>query len=310
MHTADFGHQAIQPPEDKIAILDQLPYVGELLDILLPLDDDTEDKDRQEEVIKEFMKSVSHYQEAYFAYLRVKTDRAREVVGIPYYTDESGREVELEATGWEGYYVGCRNPDGSEMNSIDIVKAIAGQGLELRRSIHHIGNVYYDNPAKPSTSSMLKVASGERFDDLEALKEVNIHYGAMLGKLRAHITENRPIRLHEAEIDLALQSYLNTGVITIATDSDFEDDLKKNADFHQKTLSSLADIPSIAFKFNGKAITTTCILPRPSERSSERTNFERHTVRLTHDEREGHKLASSIGLLGNPIIRATLSLLG
>ncbi len=34
------------------------------------------------------------------------------------------------------------------MNSIDIVKAIAKQGLDLRKSIHHIGNVYYDYPNK------------------------------------------------------------------------------------------------------------------------------------------------------------------
>jgi hypothetical protein len=309
MHTTDFGHQVDQPPANKIAIHDQLPYEGELLDILLPLDD-PEEKDRQEEVLKEFMKSVNHYQEAYFAYLRVKTDRAREIVGIPYYTDESGRDVELEATGWEGYFVGCRNPDGSEMNSIDIVKAIARQGLVIRESIHHIGNIYYDHPGMPSTGSMLKVAMGERFDDLEALKEVNTLYGAMLGRLRAHIGENRPVSMHEAELEHALLSYLNTGVISVTRDSDYEDDLKKYADFHQKTLSSLTGTPSITFKFDGKAIATTCILPRPSEKSPEGTNFERYPVRLIHDEREGYRLASAIGLLGNPIIRATLSLIG
>ena len=306
MHINNFEHEVIQPPEDKIAIYDQLLYLGELVEILI----EPEEEEKQEQVIKDFMKSVSHYQEAYFAYLRVKTDRAREVVGIPYYTDESGRDVEIEATGWEGYFVGCRNPDGSEMNSADIVKAIAKQGQDLRKSIHDIGNLYYDYPNRPSTSSMFKVASGERFDDLEALKEVNTLYGAMLGRLRAHITKNRPIRLQEAEIELALQSYLNTGMITVATDSDFENDLKKYADFHQKTLSSLTGIPSITFKFNGKSITTTCILPRPSEKSPEGTNFERYSVSLTHEEREGHKLASAMRLLGNPVIRATLSFLG
>jgi hypothetical protein len=310
MNTGDFEQQAIQAPENKIVIHDELSFIGEVLDILMPLDDDTIDKDRQHEVIKDFMNAISHYQEAYFAYLRVKTDRAREIVGIPYYTDKSGRDVELEATGWEGYFVGCRNPDGSQMNSIDIVKAIANQGLDLRQSIYHIGNIYYDYPNKPSTSSMLKVATGESFDDLEALVEVNTLYGAMLGRLRAYIGENRPIRLQEAELEQTLQSYLNTGVITVPSDSDFENDLKKYADFHQQTLSSLTSVPSITFKFNGKAITTTCILPRPSEKSPEGTNFERYSVSLTHDEREGHRLASAIGLLGNPVIRATLGLFG
>ncbi len=310
MHTADFGHQAAQPPANKIAIHNELSYVGELLDMLMPLDESLEEKDRQEEVIKEFMKSVGHYQEAYFAYLRVRTDRAREIVGIPYYTDASGKDVELEATGWEGYFVGCRNPDGSQMNSIDIVKAIARQGLDLRKSIHHIGNVYYDHPGRPSTGSMLKVAMGERFDDLEALKEVNVLYGAMLGRLRAHIGENRPVSMHETELEHALLSYLNTGVIAVAPDGDFENDLKKYADFHQKTLGSLTGVPSITFKFNGKAITTTCILPRPPETSPEGSHFERYSASLTHEEREGHRLASAIGLLGNPVIRATLSLLG
>jgi hypothetical protein len=310
MHTADFGHEAIQPLESKIAIHDELLYLGEILDMLMPLDGNPEEKARQDEVIKDFMKSVTHYQEAYFAYLRVRTDRAREIVGIPYYTDETGREVELEATGWEGYFVGCRNPDSSEMNSIDIVKAIARQGLDLRKFIHQIGKANYDLRGKPSTSSMLKVAIGERFDDLEALKEVNIHYGAMLGRLRAHIGENRPISMHEAEFEHTLQSYLETGVISVVANSDFENDLKKYADFHQKTLSSLTSIPSITFKFKGKAITTTCILPRPPEKSPEGAAFLRFPVSLTHDEREGLMLASAIGLLGNPVIRATLSLLG
>jgi hypothetical protein len=309
MNTGDFGHQAVQPPQNKIIIHDELSFIGEILDMVMPPDDDTIDKNRQEEVIKDFMRSISHYQEAYFAYLRVKTDRAREIVGIPYYTDASGRDIELEATGWEGYFVGCRNPDGSEMHSLDIVKAIAKQGLDLHKSIHQIGNVYYDHPGRPSTSSMLKVARGERFDDLEAFKEVNTHYGAMLGRLRAHIGENRPIRLKEAELEQTLLFYLNTGVIAAAPDGDFENDLKKYADFHQKTLSSLTSIPSITFKFNGKAITTTCILPRPPEKSPEGTSFQRYPVSLTHEEREGHRLASAIGLLGNPVIRATLSLL-
>ncbi len=112
MHTDDFEHQTGQLPENKIAIHDELSYIGEILDILMPLDNNPEEKDRQEEAIKDFTKSVSHYQEAYFAYLRVRTDRAREIVGIPHYTDKSGRDVELEATGWEGYFVGCRNSDG------------------------------------------------------------------------------------------------------------------------------------------------------------------------------------------------------
>lgn len=310
MHIADFAPQAAQPPANKIVIHDELSYIGEILDMLIPFDVDPADKDRQEEVIKDFMKSVSHYQEAYFAYLRVRTDRAREIVGIPYYTDESGRDVELEATGWEGYFVGCRNPDGSEMSSIDIVKAIARQGLDLRKSIHHIGNVYYDHPGRPSTGSMLKVALGESFDDLEALKEVNVLYGAMLGRLRAQVGEHRSISMHETELEHVLLSYLNTGTITVAPDSVFENDLKKYADFHQKTLSSLTGVPSITFKFNGKAITTTCILPRPPEKSPEGTHFERYPANLTHDEREGHRLASAIGLLGNPVIRATLGLLG
>jgi hypothetical protein len=99
MNTGDFEQKAIQAPENKIVIHDELSFIGEVLDMLMPLDDDTIDKNRQDEVIKDFMKSISHYQEAYFAYLRVKTDRAREIVGIPYYTDESGRDVELEATG-------------------------------------------------------------------------------------------------------------------------------------------------------------------------------------------------------------------
>ena len=310
MHINDFEQEAGQPPENKIAIHDELSYIGEILDMVMPLDDDAEEKGRQEEVIKDLMKSVSHYQEAYFAYLRVKTDRAREIVGIPYYTDKSGRDVEFEATGWEGYFVGCRNPDGTEMNSIDIVKAVAQHGLDLSKSIHHIGNVNYDHPGRPSTSSMLKVASGESFDDLEAFKEVNMLYGALLGRLRAHIVENRPASMQEAEIEHALLSYLNTGVITVASDDDFENDLKKYAEFHQQTLSSLTSVPSITFKFHGKAITTTCILPRPPEKSPEGTNFERYPVSLTHDEKEGHRLASTIGLLGNPVIRATLSLLG
>jgi hypothetical protein len=310
MHINDFEQEAGQPPENKIAIHDELSYIGEILDMVMPLDDDAEEKGRQEEVIKDLMKSVSHYQEAYFAYLRVKTDRAREIVGIPYYTDKSGRDVEFEATGWEGYFVGCRNPDGTEMNSIDIVKAVAQHGLDLRKSIHHIGNVNYDHPGRPSTSSMLKVASGESFDDLEAFKEVNMLYGALLGRLRAHIVENRPVSMQEAEIEHALLSYLNTGVITVASDGDFEDDLKKYAEFHQKTLSSLTSVPSITFKFHGKAITTTCILPRPPEKSPDGTNFERYPVSLTHEEKEGHRLASTIGLLGNPIIRATLGLFG
>lgn len=310
MNTADFGQAVIQPPENKIVIHDELLYLGEILDILMPLDGNPEEKARQDEVITDFMKSVSHYQEAYFAYLRVRTDRAREIVGIPYYTDEAGKEGEYEATGWEGYFVGCRNPDGSEMNSIDIVKAIAKQGLDLRKFIHQIGKANYDIRGKPSTSSMLKVALGERFDDLEALKEVNIHYGAMLGRLRAHIGENRSISMHETEFEHTLQSYLDTGVISVAADGDFENDLKKYADFHQKTLSSLTSIPSITFKFIGKAITTACILPRPPEKSPEGTAFQRFPVSLTFDEKEGLVLASAIGLLGNPVIRATLSLLG
>src|SRR6516164_1638665 len=158
MHTRDFEQQAVQIPENKIAIHDELPYIGEILDILMPLENNPEEKDRQEEVIKGFMHVVSHYQEAYFAYLRVRTDRAREIVGIPHYIDKSGRVVELEATGWEGYFVGSRNPDGSEMNSIDVVRAIAKYGLDLHKSIHHIGNIDYGHPGKPSTSSMLKVA--------------------------------------------------------------------------------------------------------------------------------------------------------
>jgi hypothetical protein len=310
MNTVDFGQEVIQPPENKIVIHDELPYLGEILDMLLPLDGDPEDKARQDEIIKDFMKSISHYQEAYFAYLRVKTDRAREIVGIPYYTDETGKEVEFAATGWEGYYVGCRNPGGSEMKAADIVKAIARQGLDLRKSIHHIGSVNYDIPGKPTTSLMLQVATGERFDDQEALIEVNAHYGAMLGRLRSHIGENRPVLMQEAELEQALQSYLNTGVVAVTPDSDFVNDLKKYADFHRQTLSSLASIPSITFKFNGKAITTTCILPRPPETSPEGTPFARYSVNLTHDEREGLNLASAIGLLGNPIVRATLGLLG
>jgi hypothetical protein len=278
--------------------------------MLMPLDNNPEEKDRQEEVIKGFMQSVSHYQEAYFAYLRVRTDRAREIVGIQHYIDKSGRVVELEATGWGRYFVGCRNPDSSEMNSIDVVRAIAKYGLELHKTIHHIGNIDYGHPGRPSTSSMLKVASGNSFDDLEALKEVNILYGALLGKLRSHISENRPVSMKEAEIEQALLSYMNTGVVTVAPDDNFENDLKKYADFHQKTLSSLSSVPSITFMFHGKAVTTTCILPMPPEKTPDGANFEQYQISLSHDEQEGHRLASTIGLLGNPIIRATLSLLG
>ncbi len=48
----------------------------------------------------------------------------------------------------------------------------------------------------------------------------------------------------------------------------------------------------------------------PYEKALDGTNFEQYPISLTHDEKEGHRLARTIGLLGNPIIKATLSLLG
>jgi hypothetical protein len=51
MHINNFEHEVIQPPEDKIAIYDQLLYLGELVEILI----EPEEEEKQEQVIKDFM---------------------------------------------------------------------------------------------------------------------------------------------------------------------------------------------------------------------------------------------------------------
>ncbi len=310
METNESDLNTAQQPENTITIHDELPYLGSILYELMPVAESPGEQKRLEEVVKVFRDSVGHYQEPYFAYLRVRTDRAREVVGIPYYVDVSGREMEIEATGWEGYFVGCRNPDGSEMNTTDIVKAIAKQGLGLYKSIHKIGRAYYHARKMPTISSMLKVARGERFDDLEALEEVNLLYGAMLGRLRAYVCQNRSVKMSEGEFQNAMESYLKRGSIYVTLDEAFERDLKKHADFRQQTLDSLANVRNITYQFMDKTIVTTCILPKPSEKSPDGADFKRYKVSPTHEERIGHELAHKIGLLGNPVLRATLSLLG
>lgn len=310
MGTNELDLHTAQQPGHTITIHDELPYLGSILFELMPVAESPNEQERLEEVVKVFRNAVGHYQEPYFAYLRVRTDRAREIVGIPYYVDVSGREVKIEATGWEGYFVGCRNPDGFELNTTDIVKAIAKQGLDLYRSIRKIGRAYYHARKMPTTSSMLKVARGERFDDLEALEEVNLLYGAMLGRLRAYVYQNRFVEMREEEFQNAIESYLRRGSIDVTSDDIFERDLKKHADFRRQTLGSLAGVRNITFQFTDKTIVTTCILPKPPEKSPDGTDFKRYEVSLTQEEKVGYELAHKIGLLGNPVLRATLSLLG
>ncbi len=287
------------------------PHLGKVFSHFIPEATTPAMLRRQRHVMHLFQAAVDHYQEPYLAYQRVKTDRAREVVGLPSIVDCYGQEHPLEATGWEGYFVGCRRSDGAPMEAVDVVQTIAEYGLKLSRELRVRGYAHDEAYRAVSFASTLhQVIQGEAYDDIEALREVNEVYGALLGRLRAEVYHHRSVTQDTNAIQRVLTIYLKTGSYPVPVDEDVERDIAQYARFREETRASLMSIPPISYRLDGDTMTTTCVLPAPAERAPDGEAFHRYRISLTLEAYEGHQFAARIGRMGNPVVRAVLALLG
>jgi hypothetical protein len=133
----------------------------------------------------------------YRAFLLVKSGKAGEIVGTPYFIDAHGKKQELPYTGLEGYYAGSiRTPAYPGMMPEEVLQEEAHIGVELLSTIkkHAIERYTWASFAKMKKG----LESGE--PDVEDLRNIEILWAEVVRRLHVRVYDN-----HEFEMTITEQ---------------------------------------------------------------------------------------------------------